>query len=298
MAVNAETEEETRLGDELQRLVSSPPFRLDQADIERRAHRSRQHQLLTRGLAGVVALGVVAAGGAVIGARPGAASSPVARSSAGQARTVTLADVEKGITTSLDSIDNYVIKDVGVDSSSSAKGPAGDSTIWVDARTGDLMETGYGLIDWTYNSYGSGHALELHQTAVYPQSRAYYSKTTKTTKPLSDYPLSDYGDSLIPDPQQFKQLLNGGTATIIGYAEVNGHKTVGVSVTKSGNTMQLWADTKTYQVVRAVFVIKLSATAVMHVTDNYTWLPRSASLLKQMTTPVIPAGFKRLAQLP
>jgi hypothetical protein len=294
--VNAETEEETRLGEELQRLVSSPPFRLDQADIERRAHRSRQHQLLTRGLAGVVALGVVAAGGAVIGTRPGAASSPAARSSAGQARTVTLADVEKGITTSLDSIDNYVIKAAGGDSS--AKGPTDYSTIWVDARTGDLMETGDGLNDWTYNSYGSGHALELHQTAVYPQLRAYYSKTTKTTKPLSDYPLCDYGDSLIPDPQQFKQLLDGGTATIIGYAEINGHKAVGLSVTKSGNTMQLWADATTYQVVRAVFVIKRSATAVMHVTDTYTWLPRSASVLKQMTTPVIPAGFKRLAKLP
>jgi hypothetical protein len=69
-------------------------------------------------------------------------------------------------------------------------------------------------------------------------------------------------------------------------------------VTKSGNTTQLWADTKTYQVVRAVSAIKLSATAVIHETDNYTWLPRSASLRKQMTTPVIPAGFKRLAHLP
>jgi hypothetical protein len=296
MAVNAETEEETRLGDELQHLVARPPFRLDQADIERRAHRSRQHQLLTRGLAGVVALGVVAAGGVVIGARPGAASSSVASSPAGTAHAVTLADVEKGITTSLDSIDNYVIRDVGIDSS--AKGPASGFTIWDDARTGDLMETGDGLNDWTYNSYGSGHALELNQTAVYPQSRAYYSKTTKTTKPLSDYPLSESGDSLIPSPEQFKQLLNGGTATIIGYTEINGHKAVGISVIKSGNTTQFWADTKTYQVVRAVSTVRLSATAVMHATDNYTWLPRSASLLKQMTTPVIPAGFKRLAHLP
>jgi hypothetical protein len=79
MAVNAETEEETRLGDELQHLVATPPFQLDQADIERRAHRSRRHQLLTRGLAGVVALGVVAAGGVVISARPG---PPVRRSPA------------------------------------------------------------------------------------------------------------------------------------------------------------------------------------------------------------------------
>jgi hypothetical protein len=66
----------------------------------------------------------------------------------------------------------------------------------------------------------------------------------------------------------------------------------------AGNTAQLWADTKTYQVVRAVSTIKLSAASVIHETDNYTWLPRSASLLKRMTTPVIPAGFKRLAQLP
>jgi hypothetical protein len=296
MAVNAETEEETRLGDELQHLVATPPFQLDKAGIERRAHRSRQHQLLTRGLAGVVALGVVAAGGAVIGARPGAASSSVASSSAGPAQAVTLADVEKGITTSLGSIDNYVVKAVEVDSS--VKGSAGGSTIWVDARTGNLMETGDGLNDWTYNSYGSGHALELHQTAVYPQSRAYYSKTTKTTKPLSDYPLSDYGDSLIPSPQKLKQLINGGTAKIIGYPEINGHKTVELSVTKSGATSKFWADTTTYQVVRADIATIFSTGQVIHETDNYTWLPRSASLLKRMTTPVIPAGFKRLAQLP
>jgi hypothetical protein len=204
--------------------------------------------------------------------------------------------VKKGIAASLGSIDNYVIKAVGVESG--AKGPASGSTIWDDARTGDYMETGGGLNDWTYNSYGSGHVLELNQTAVYPQSRTYFSKTTKAAKPLSDYPLGDSGDSLTPSPQQIKQLLNGGTATIIGHAEINGHKAVGVSVTKSGGTVQLWADTTTYQVVRAVDTVKLSAGAVMHATDNYTWLPRSASLLKQMTTPVIPAGFKRLAQLP
>jgi hypothetical protein len=296
MAVNTETEEETRLGNELQHLVARPPFQLDQADIERRAHRSRRHQLLTRGLAGVVALGVVAAGGVVIGTRSGAASSSLASSPAGRVQTATLTDVEKGITASLGSIDNYVVKAVGV--GSSGKGPTSDSTIWDDARTGDYMETGGGLIDWTYNSYGSGHVLELNRTAVYPQMRAYWSQTTKTTKPLSDYPLSASGDSLIPGPQQIKQLLNGGTATIIGYAEINGHKAVGVSVTKSGETAQFWADTTTYQVIRAVYTVKLSRGIAMHETDNYTWLPRSASLLKQMTTPVIPAGFKRLAQLP
>ncbi|HEY6493692.1 MAG TPA: hypothetical protein VIZ43_10485 [Trebonia sp.] len=294
--MNAETEEETRLGYELQHLVSSPPFRLDQAAIERRAHRSRQHQLLTRGLAGVVALGVVAAGGAVIGARPGAASSSVASSSAGPVHTATLADVEKGITTSLDNIDNYVIKDTGV--ASGPHEPTSDSGMWVDARTGDLMETTDGFNDWTYNSYGSGHVLELNQVAVYPELRAYYWKTSKAVKPLSEYPLGAYGDALIPSPQQFKQLLNGGTAKIIGYTEINGHKAVGLSVTKSGVTTQLWADTTTYQVVRTVSAYQLAKGDVTHETNNYAWLPRSASLLKQMTTPVIPSGFKQLARLP
>ena len=294
--MNTETEEETLLGDELKDLATRPPFRLDHADIERRAHRSRRHQLLTRGLAGVVALGVVAAGGAVISARPGPASSPAASSPAGPARAVTLADVEKGITTSLDNLDNYVIKDAGVETG--PKQPASHVEVWVDARTGDLMETGDGLNDWTYNSYGSGHVMELNQVAVYPQSRAYYWKTSKAAKPLSDYPLSNYGDTQIPSPRQFKQLLNGGTATIVGYAEINGHNAVGLSVTKSGTTTQLWADTTTYQVVRAVAEFKLAPGDVLHSTANFTWLPRSASLLRQMTTPVIPAGFKRLAQLP
>jgi hypothetical protein len=294
--VNTETEEEARLGYELQHLVSSPPFRLDQADIERRAHRSRQHQLLTRGLAGVVALGVVAAGGAVISARPGAASLPVASSPAGQVHTATLADVEKGITTSLDDIDNYVIKDTGV--ASGPHEPTSDSEMSVDARTGDLMETTDGFNDWTYNSYGSGHVLDLNQVAVYPQLHAYYWKTSKAVKPLSGYPLGAYGDALIPSPQQFKQLLNGGTAKIIGYTEINGHKAVGLSVTKSGVTTQLWANTTTYQVVRTVSAYQLAKGDVTHQTNNYAWLPRSASLLKQMTTPVIPAGFKRLGRLP
>jgi hypothetical protein len=295
MAVSTETEE-TRLGDELAHLVTGPPFQLDQADIERRAHRSRRHQLLTRGLAGVVALGVVAAGGVVISTRPGAASSSLASSSAGAEKVVTLADVEQGITASLDNIDNYVVKAAGVESGPHE--PTSHSEMWVDARTGDLMETGDGLNDWTFNFYGSGHVLELNQTAVYPQARTYYSKTTKAAKPLSDYPISDYGDSLVPSPQQFKQLLSGGTATIIGYAEINGHKAVGLSVTKSGVTAQLWADTTTYQVVRAVSGYKLAGGDVTHETDNFTWLPRSAAELKQLTTPVIPAGFKRLAQLP
>ena len=294
--MNTETEEETWLGDELQQLVARPPFQLDQADIERRAHRSRRHQLLTRGLAGVVALGVVAAGGVVISTRPGAASSSVASSSAGTVQAVTLADVEKGITASLGSIDNYVVKADGVESS--GKGPTSGVTVWDDARTGNFMETAGGFNDWTYNSHGSGHVLELNRTAVYPQSRTYFSQTTKAAKPLSDYDLSELGDHSVPSPQQFKQLLNGGAATIIGYAEINGHKVVGLSMTKSGETAQFWADTTTYQVVRGVYTLKGPAGAVLHATDNYTWLPRSASLLKQMTTPVIPAGFKRLAQLP
>jgi hypothetical protein len=295
MAVSTETEE-TRLGDELAHLVERPPFQLDQADIERRAHRSRRHQLLSRGLAGVVALGVVAAGGVAIGTQPGAASSPVASSPGGAVKTVTVADVEQGISASLADIDNYVVKANGVESGPHE--PTSHSEVWVDARTGDLMENGDGLIDWTFNFYGSGHVLELNQTAVYPQAHAYWSKTSKTAKPLSKDPISDFGDSLVPSPQQFKQLLNGGTATIIGYAEINGHKAVGLSVTKSGVTAQLWADTTTYQVIRAVSGYKLATGDVTHETDNFTWLPRSAALLKQMTTPVIPAGFKPLAQLP
>ena len=120
----------------------------------------------------------------------------------------------------------------------------------------------------------------------------------REASPWSDYNLSVSGYLLILGSQQIKQLLNGGTATIIGYAEINGHKAVGVSVTKLGEIAQFWADTTTYQVVRAVYTVKVAGGIVMHETDNYTWLPRSASLLKQMTTPVIPAGFKRLAQLP
>ena len=283
------TDEETHLSDELHQLVARPPVALDPAEIERRAHRSRRGQLATRALAGVAALGVVAAGGAFIGTQAGPASS-----STGTPQLTTVADVEHRITNSLGNIDNYVVKDVG-----SEQGVPGTSSVWVDARTGDLMETGDGLNAWIYNSYGRGHALEQTNAAVYPQSRSYYLKTQQVTKPLSDYKLGASGDAQVPSPAQFKQLLNGGTVTLLGYKEIDGHKAVGLSVTNSGGTTQLWADTTNYEVIHTSSSLKVgNSSIVANTTDNYTWLPRTASLLKQMTSPIIPSGFKQLSKLP
>lgn len=281
------TDEESLLSDELHQLVARPPVALDPAEIERRAHRSRRGQLATRALAGVAALGVAAAGGAVISAQAGPASSP-----AGTSRITTVADVERGITNSLNNIDNYVVKGVG-----SEQGAPGKYSVWVDARTGDIMETGGGLNAWIYNSYGSGHALEQTNAAVYPQMRSYYLKTQHVTKPLSDYKLSASGDAQVPSPAQFKQLLNGGTARLLGYTEIDGHKAVGLSVTNSGGTTRLWADTTTYEVIRTSSTFKAGNSAVSAI-ENYSWLPRTPSLLKQMTSPVIPSGFKQLSKLP
>jgi hypothetical protein len=281
------TDEESRLSDELHQLVASPPVALDLAEIDRRAHRSRRGQLATRALAGVAALGVAAAGGALISTQTGSASS-----TAGTSRITTVADVEHGITNSLNNIDNYVIKDVGAE-----PGIPGQGAVWVDARTGDIMETG-DFNAWIYNSYGSGGALEQTNAAVYPQMRSYYIKTKQVTKPLSDYPLSAYGDAQVPSPAQFKQLLNGGTARLLGYAEVDGHRAVGLSVTNAEGTTQLWADATTYEVIRTSTALKGENNSVVDLIGNYIWLPRTASLLKQMTSPVIPSGFKQLSKLP
>lgn len=281
------TDEETRLSDELRQLVARPPLALDLAEIERRAHRSRRGQLAGRALAGVAALGVVAAGGVFINAQTGPGNS-----STGTSQITTVADVEHGITDSLNNINNYVVKGVSYE-----QGYPGKSTVWVDARTGDIMETGDGMNVWIYNSYGKGHTLELTNAAVYPQMRSYYLKTQKAAKPLSDYKLSATGDAQVPSPAQFKQLLDGGTAKLLGYAEIDGHKAVGLSVTNSGQTTKLWADTTTYEVIRTSGTLTAGTSAITS-TEDFTWLPRTASLLKQMTTPVIPAGFKQLSKLP
>jgi hypothetical protein len=102
----------------------------------------------------------------------------------------------------------------------------------------------------------------------------------------------------VPGPAQFKQLLNGGAVTLLGYKEIDGHKAVGLSVTNSGGTTQLWADTTNYEVIHTSSSLKVGNHSVVNMTDNYTWLPRTASLLKQMTSPVIPSGFKQLSKLP
>lgn len=94
-------------------------------------------------------------------------------------------------------------------------------------------------------------------------------------------------------------MLAEGNVTIVGHPVIDGHHTVELSIPlgKQGKaeTMHLYFDSQTFQVVRLVRVFFPGSAHSASATSDYTWVRRTPALTKLINDPQIPSGFTQVA---
>jgi hypothetical protein len=301
--------EETRLSNDLHRMVDGPPVALDIEAIERSGQRQRRRGLAVRGLAGVAVLAVAAVGGLAVathGGTPGnvadrAPSRPVtgktAAKPASPAKVETVAYVEKHIAAAASDENSYLVK--SRQNTSSVGTPSVEITIWTDPRTGNTMlQQGSGtarLTYWEHDYFDSDRVLHWDQTQVNYGPRTWWNYNMQAGGPIQGpVPKGPVGGNY-PGPSEIKQWLDRGVGKIVGHPYVDGHHTVELTVyASSAKTYVIFADVHTYQVVRSIDYFGQQSDAPP-ITANYSWVPRTPAMVKLVNNPVIPAGYTQVA---
>ena len=301
--------EETQLSNDLHRMVDGPPIALDIEAIERSGRRQRRRSLAVRGLAGVAVLGVAVVGSlaavthsGTTGHVAGRVSTKVATGKgaanpASPAKLETVAYVEKHIAAAASDVDNYLVK--SRQNTSSVGTPSVEITIWTDPRTGNTMlQQGSGaarLTYWEHDYFDSQRVAHWDQTQVNYGPRTWWNYDMHAAGPIQGpVPKGPVGGNY-PGPAEVKQWLDKGVGKIIGHPYVDGHHTIELSVfASSAKTYVIFADVHTYRVVRTIDYFGKASDAPP-ITANYTWVPRTPSMVKLVNHPVIPAGYTQVA---
>lgn len=298
--------EETQLTDDLRRIVQTGAPAPDLDEVERRGLREQRRAVALRGLAAVGVAGIAAAGSLIAFRHPGAA--PVA------AAPATTASGQPGSTTA-SQLDNvaYVRQQVGAahdpansvvemkQSAIDAGNPA--QTVWTDPATANQMlswvSAGGKVTTWQHQYLDSQRVVSLDDTEVDYGPRTWSYRTETFSEPWSGpAPAAPVNGITYIPARQAKNMLAQGNVTIVGHPVTDSHRTVELSIAlgKQGKaeTMYLYVDSQTFQVVRLVRVFAPDSAHPASATSDYIWVPRTPALTRLINHPQIPAGFTQV----
>jgi hypothetical protein len=282
--------EETALADTLRDLAGSPPFAIDAADvaaIERRGRRRWQRALALRGLAGVAVIALATAG--AVGAV--AAHGRTGTGGAGTPGTTRMAGYVRQQIETAPSPANSLLEVRQTDSG--AADPSGVDTIWTDPATGNIMlldGSGQAKLAYWQHDYYKNKVLNEDGTQVNYGPRTWWTDDVLVGGPVKGPVPSGPAETGYFTPAEVKAYLARPGWKITGYPTVDGHSTVEISFSKDGLTDDIWADARTYEVVRTLRKFPRLGT----ITQNYYWVPRSAAMTTLVNHPKVPAGFKEV----
>ena len=296
--------EEIQLTEDLRRIVAGQPFEPDVEAIERRARRQYRRGLVTRGLAGVTVLGLAAAGGVVAAAGTGspgeAAGQPSAKAPAAApsakapvaAPTETVAYVRQQIEAPQDPANSLVeAKQTGND----ADHPSSMVTIWTDPATGNTMllqGSGQAKVTYWEHDYYKNRVLHWDQTQVSYGPRTWWTYDMSAGGPIQgQVPSGPVGGHYTPASEVTTLLGKGDGWKIVGHPVIDGHHTVELSWSSHGLINKIWADARTYQVVRTL----RQFPHLPAITNDYSWVPKTTAMTYRVNHPQIPAGFTKVA---
>ena len=302
--------EETQLRDDLRGIVPAGAPALDLDAIERRGRREQRRAVALRGLAAAGVTGIAVAGSVVAfrhsgtgGAVP-VAVAPAATASVPQASTTALAPapqldnvayVRRQIAAAHDPANSVVeMKQGAVDAGNPAE------TDWTDPATANVLQQT--VIDvgkiaiWTHQYLDSHRVINVDFTQVNYDSRTWSFRTenfgTPITGPAPTSPA--LGVSYMP-AADLKAMLARGNVKIAGHPVVDGHRTVELSDSLGKEeTMDLYVDSQTFQLVRLVRVLAPGLPQQRSVTSDYTWVQRTPALTRLINHPQVPAGFTQV----
>jgi hypothetical protein len=289
--------EETQLADDLRHLVAGRQFAADVDVIERRGRRQRRRSLAIRATAGVGVLGLAVGGGLVAAyhaSGPGAPAGHPAGTTAASSPVVppvpaqTVAYVRQRISAAI-SASGYLIK------TAEAYSTGETAVIWTDPATGNTMlleGSGSGKTAYWEHDYFQNRVLHWHQTQVNYGPRTWWVYDEHAAGPIAGpVPSGPVGGNYTA-ASVVRQILSRGNAKIVGHPVVDGHHTIELKVVTGPLTNYIWADSRTYQVVRTqrVFPAPLHSS----VTSDYYWTPSTAAQAKLINDPQIPAGYTQV----
>jgi hypothetical protein len=269
---------ETQLGEAVRSSLNDATAGLTiRPDAALRARRQGRRRRTVRGLlAGVPALALVAAGTAFAmhGSTAPAATTP---------KAVTAAYVVTQAKAALSQADQDIVQiEIRL-------GDYGSNITLADPETGNSWQMakspGGTFFQW-YQPYKAG-SLDLKVTFVDMSDQDWWTGNVREVKPGSQGSSSAFEPSPFSTPQQIRQALSNGAAEIAGKGRVNGHEAIDLRVTAQGTTLNYWVDATTYQPVQMDF----SAGGKISI----AWLPRTESLVNQVNTVHIPAGFRHVS---
>lgn len=303
--------EETRLRDDLRRIVPTVAPALDLDAVERRGRRERRRAVALRGVAAAGVTGIAVAGSLAAfphaglgGAAPPLAAVPAKTPSGPRAGTTAPALAPR-----LDDV-AYVRQQIGA-----ARDPAGSvvemkqgaldafnpaETDWTDPATANVLERT--VIDvgkialWTHQYLDRHRVINVTFTQVNYGSRTWSVRTENFGTPVTESALAApvLGVSYLP-AASLKAMLDRGLVKIAGHPVVDGHRTVALSDSLGKQeTMYFYVDSQTFQLVRLVRVFAPGSPQQRSATSDYTWVPRTPALTRLINQPQIPGGFTQV----
>ncbi len=249
--------------------------------------RTRRRVLVAVAAAGVLAAGAVSYG--LAGGAGGSGYPAAAPAAGGHTDAVTVAYVTSHVEAALTQVSGYILQ-----SRQSFHG-GGTVTTWTDPVTlasRQVVGSGgrAGGETWSRVSDVAG-TLHWRNTVVDFGDRTWFADEVRAPGPAPARPRTTPGDA-VPggSPAQLRREIGTGTVTIAGHGVVNGHHAVELRIgSRDGAVSRLWVDARSYQAVRLV----VSAGARILVI-NESWIPKTPALVRQTSTPQIPAGFARV----
>ena len=301
--------EETQLSDDLRRIVQTGASALDLDAVERRGCREQRRTVALRGLTAAGVAGIAVAGSLAAFRHPGTAVAVApAKTASGQRASATasvpapqldnVAYVRQQMGAAHDPANSVVeMRQSAVDASNPAQ------TVWTDPTTANEM-TSYvsasgKVTTWQHQYLDSQRVVNLDDTEVDYGPRTWSYSTQKFGAPWSGpAPTTPVNGITYIPATEAKNMLAEGNVKIVGHPVVDGHRTVELSIAlgKQGKaeTMYLYVDSQTFQVVRLVRVFFPDSAHPASATSDYTWVKRAPALTKLINHPQIPAGFTQV----
>ena len=175
-----------------------------------------------------------------------------------------------------------------------ATGISGATVIWTDPDTGNAMlQRGSGttkVANWERDYY-QDRVLHWAQTQVNYGPRTWWTADDHDSAPVKGpVPSEPVGGGDTPGPL-VRLLLGQGGGKIVGHPVVDGHDTIELSVSAYGSQYDIWADSRTYRVLRMAKYFSGALSHLQPVVSEYNWVRTSAATAYLINHPQVPAGF-------
>lgn len=273
-----------------------PPGLAQEVAASHRRHQQRRRKA-TRALMAAVPAVALVAGAAAVAAHGADSASPATTHPA----VLTAAYVKTKVESTLSSHD-YVVEATGnaffgfnsAGSIGMVGGESGTSnTTWTDLVTG--------------NSEGVAKLSATDTRTTWEIGKQPNEKVVIIDPATKTVMYGAYGGDFNPEqyasPSQLKQFLATSQVTIAGKSVINGQSLVDLRlIDRTGDASEhadFWVNAQTFQVVK--FVVNLPTNLAQasggkstSYTSYYQWLPRTKSLVTQVNTPQIPAGYRQV----